>query len=44
MAEENKIKQIIEVALLTNSQPLSVDDFKKCLIKILRAFDYTNAA
>ena len=29
MAEENKIKQIIEVALLTNSQPLSVDDFKK---------------
>jgi len=29
MAEDNKIKQIIEVALLTNSQPLSVDDFKK---------------
>ena len=29
MAEENKIKQIIDVALLTNSQPLSVDDFKK---------------
>ena len=29
MVEENKIKQIIEVALLTNSQPLSVDDFKK---------------
>jgi len=29
MAQDNKIKQIIEVALLTNSQPLSVDDFKK---------------
>lgn len=29
MAKDNKIKQIIEVALLTNSQPLSVDDFKK---------------
>ena len=33
MAEENKIKKIIEVALLTNNQPLSIDDFQKMFDK-----------
>jgi segregation and condensation protein B len=33
MVEDNKIKQIIEVALLTNSQPLSIDDFQKMFDK-----------
>ena len=33
MAEDNKIKKIIEVALLTNNQPLSVDDFQKMFDK-----------
>ena len=33
MAEENKIKKIIEVALLTNSQPLSIDGFQKMFDK-----------
>ena len=33
MAQDNKIKQIIEVALLTNSQPLSIDDFQKMFDK-----------
>ena len=33
MAEDNKIKKIIEVALLTNNQPLSIDDFQKMFDK-----------
>ena len=33
MAEENKIKKIIEVALLTNNQPLSIDDFQRMFDK-----------
>ena len=33
MAEYNKIKKIIEVALLTNNQPLSIDDFQKMFDK-----------
>ena len=33
MVEDNKIKQIIEVALLTNSQPLAIDDFQKMFDK-----------
>ncbi|MBT5166190.1 MAG: SMC-Scp complex subunit ScpB [Nitrosomonadales bacterium] len=33
MVEDNKIKQIIEAALLTNSQPLSIDDFQKMFDK-----------
>lgn len=35
MVEDNKIKQIIEVALLTNSQPLSIDDFQKMFDKTI---------
>jgi len=31
--EDNKIKKIIEVALLTNNQPLSIDDFQKMFDK-----------
>ena len=33
MEEDNKIKKIIEVALLTNNQPLSIDDFQKMFDK-----------
>jgi len=33
MAEDNKIKKIIEVALLTNNQPLLIDDFQKMFDK-----------
>ena len=33
MVEDNKIKKIIEVALLTNNQPLSIDDFQKMFDK-----------
>ena len=33
MAEDNKIKKILEVALLTNNQPLSIDDFQKMFDK-----------
>jgi segregation and condensation protein B len=33
MAVDNKIKKIIEVALLTNNQPLSIDDFQKMFDK-----------
>ena len=33
MAEDKKIKKIIEVALLTNNQPLSIDDFQKMFDK-----------
>ena len=33
MAEDNKIKKIIEVALLTNNQPLSIDDFQRMFDK-----------
>jgi segregation and condensation protein B len=33
MAEDNKIKKIIEVALLTNNQPLSIDEFQKMFDK-----------
>ena len=29
MTEDNQIKKVIEVALLTNNQPLSIDDFQK---------------
>ena len=33
MAEDNQIKKVIEVALLTNNQPLSIDDFQKMFDK-----------
>ena len=33
MTEDNQIKKIIEVALLTNNQPLSIDDFQKMFDK-----------
>ena len=33
MAEDNKIKKIIEDSLLTNNQPLSIDDFQKMFDK-----------
>jgi len=33
MKEDNQIKKIIEVALLTNNQPLSIDDFQKMFDK-----------
>ena len=33
MEEDNKIKKIVEVALLTNNQPLSIDDFQKMFDK-----------
>ena len=33
MTEDNQIKKVIEVALLTNNQPLSIDDFQKMFDK-----------
>ena len=33
MQEDNQIKNVIEVALLTNNQPLSIDDFQKMFDK-----------
>ena len=33
MAEDNQIKKVIEVALLTSNQPLSIDDFQKMFDK-----------